>query len=162
MALHVVHLRGPDGLGGLTPDNQYVLGPPNARPGEHGPVAAGVPLRRRGQVVCERPDDEVLALRVGVEQTLGRYVLQDVLRAKELVADVFDEFGEVLQPRLKVALDPLDDGLVHFRLARHTQVVAGYELDDARKGEGVELFTCPDVREVLLGVQLRLREELGA
>ena len=113
-------------------------------------------------MILQRPNDEVLALRVGVEQTLRRHVLQYVLRAEELVADVFDQLREVLQPALEVALHPLDRRLVHFRLTGHAQVVAGYEFDDGGERQGAKLLASPDVGEVFLGVSLGLGVKLGA
>ena len=164
MVLHVVHLRAPDCLGRLPTDDKYVLGTRNTCPGEDRPTVAAPrdPLGRRGQVILQRPNDEVLALRVGVEQTLRRHVLQDVLRAEELVADVFDQLREVLQPALEVALHPLDHRLVHFRLTGHAQVVAGYEFDDGEERQGAKLLASPDVGEVFLGISLGLGVKLGA
>ena len=113
-------------------------------------------------MVLERPNDEILTLNVGVEQGLGGDVLQHVLGAEKLVADMFDELWQVLEPALEVALHPLDHGLVYLCLAGHAQVIAGYQLDDGGKGQGIELLACPDVREVLLRVYLGLGVKVWA
>ena len=81
---------------------------------------------------------------------------------EKLVANLFDEAGEVLHPVFPVMIHPLDDSLKDDLLREDSKVITGYQINDIGGRELDELLRHPNFREVLSGEALGLVEQVRA